>query len=187
MLMDMTLAGGLPPADQYFGTLVESEIVELATDYTNSAGAEEITWITLAFEEPYQATAGQRIGAVFESFGGYNAQVAEAQLVEDGTAWYYGPFGANQTYGWYFTNNVPMVRLNLDPSAQPVLGCTNPYACNYDPVVTADDGSCLLPGDSCDDGLNFHQRCVQRANVNVLVNWFWVVPKLTRATMTLWC
>ena len=102
----------------------------------------------------YQATAA-KIGAVFESFGGYNAQVAEAQLVEDGTAWYYGPFGANQTYGWYFTNNVPMVRLNLDPSAQPVLGCTNVVACNYDPVVTADDGSCLLPGDSCDDGLNF--------------------------------
>ena len=67
MLMDMTLAGGLPPADQYFGTLIESEVVELATDYTNAAGAEEITWITLAFEEPYEAAAGAWLGAALKA------------------------------------------------------------------------------------------------------------------------
>ena len=136
MLMDMTLAGGLPPADQYFGTLIESEVVELATDYTNAAGAEEITWITLAFEEPYEAAAGAWLGAAFESFGGYNVQTAESQFVEDGTAWYYGPFGANQTYGWYFSNNVPMVRLNLDPSASTTLNVND---------VTAMSGFELFP------------------------------------------
>ena len=136
MLMDMTLAGGLPPADQYFGTLIESEVVELATDYTNAVDAEEITWITLAFEEPYEAAAGAWLGAAFESFGGYNVQTAESQFVEDGTAWYYGPFGANQTYGWYFSNNTPMVRLNLDPSASTTLNVND---------VTAMSGFELFP------------------------------------------
>ena len=63
-------------------------------------------------------------------------QTAESQFVEDGTAWYYGPFGANQTYGWYFSNNVPMVRLNLDPSASTTLNVND---------VTAMSGFELFP------------------------------------------
>lgn len=31
-------------------------------------------------------------------------------------------------------------------------GCTDPLACNYDANSTEDDGSCVLEGDSCDDG-----------------------------------
>ena len=31
------------------------------------------------------------------------------------------------------------------------LGCTNSTACNYDPTAVTDDGSCLYPGDACDD------------------------------------
>lgn len=34
----------------------------------------------------------------------------------------------------------------------PVLGCTNVAACNYDILAEADNGSCILPGDACDDG-----------------------------------
>ena len=30
-------------------------------------------------------------------------------------------------------------------------GCTNEMACNYDEMANTDDGSCLLPGDACDD------------------------------------
>jgi hypothetical protein len=33
-----------------------------------------------------------------------------------------------------------------------VPGCTNDLACNYDITATDDDGSCILPGDACDDG-----------------------------------
>ncbi len=33
-----------------------------------------------------------------------------------------------------------------------VPGCTNNAACNYDITATDDDGSCILPGDACDDG-----------------------------------
>ncbi|MFZ6053524.1 WD40/YVTN/BNR-like repeat-containing protein, partial [Halocola ammonii] len=31
-------------------------------------------------------------------------------------------------------------------------GCTNELACNYNPIATLDDGSCLFTGDTCDDG-----------------------------------
>ncbi|MFM1947697.1 MAG: hypothetical protein RL207_1980 [Bacteroidota bacterium] len=30
-------------------------------------------------------------------------------------------------------------------------GCMNPLACNYNPLATVDDGSCILPGSSCND------------------------------------
>ena len=31
-------------------------------------------------------------------------------------------------------------------------GCMNPASCNYNPLATVDDGSCLFPGTLCDDG-----------------------------------
>ncbi len=31
-------------------------------------------------------------------------------------------------------------------------GCTDATACNYDATANADDGSCIHPGDACDDG-----------------------------------
>ena len=31
-------------------------------------------------------------------------------------------------------------------------GCTDSTACNYDSAATCDDGTCLFPGDECDDG-----------------------------------
>jgi len=34
----------------------------------------------------------------------------------------------------------------------PVPGCTNEGACNYDALATADDGTCLVVGEACDDG-----------------------------------
>ena len=33
-----------------------------------------------------------------------------------------------------------------------VFGCTLSIACNYNPEASTDDGSCLFPGDTCDDG-----------------------------------
>lgn len=37
----------------------------------------------------------------------------------------------------------------------PPVGCTNVSACNYDSEASVDDGTCILPGDPCDDGNEF--------------------------------
>ena len=44
-------------------------------------------------------------------------------------------------------------------TAIPVLGCTNPDACNYDAAANTDDGSCAFPGDACGDGLVYNEDC----------------------------
>ena len=36
-----------------------------------------------------------------------------------------------------------------------VEGCTDSAACNYDELATEDDGTCVFPGDVCDDGDDF--------------------------------
>ena len=102
--------------EQYGGELISSAEVDMATGYTNS-GEGDIVWYTLALEEPYEAAAGDWIGAAFEHYGGANVQIGEAQFTYDQTAFVYGPFGSGSAYDWYFSNEVPMVRLNLDPSA----------------------------------------------------------------------
>ncbi|MEN9743951.1 MAG: hypothetical protein RLZZ65_1756 [Bacteroidota bacterium] len=33
----------------------------------------------------------------------------------------------------------------------PVYGCMNPSACNYNPLATVDNGTCILPGSPCND------------------------------------
>ena len=102
--------------EQYGGELISSAEVDMASGYTNS-GDGDIVWYTLALEEPYQAAAGDWIGAAFEHYGGANVQIGEAQYTYDQTAFVYGPFGSGSAYDWYYSNEVPMVRLNLDPSA----------------------------------------------------------------------
>ena len=101
-------------AEQYGGELISSEEVEMASGYTND-GASEIVWYTLALEEPYQAAAGDWLGAAFEHYGGANVQVGEAQYTTTKrrsctahSVWY--------AYDWYYSNEVPMVRLNWTPT-----------------------------------------------------------------------
>lgn len=134
--------------EQYGGEFISTNEIEIAPGYTNS-GDGEIVWYTLMLEEPFEAVAGQWIGAAFEHYGGANLQIGEAQYTQDQTAFVYGPFGSGSAYDWYYTNEVPMVRLNLDPSAQPPVtyGCTDPVACNYNSNANVDDGFCEY--DSC--------------------------------------
>ena len=37
----------------------------------------------------------------------------------------------------------------------PVYGCTDPFAANYDPNATADDGSCSYPGCTDQNAINY--------------------------------
>ena len=102
--------------EQYGGELISSPEIDLVDGNTND-GTGELIWYTFVFDEPYEATAGELLGAAFEHYGGGNVQIGEAQYTYDQTAFVYGPFGAGQAYDWYYSNEVPMVRLNLDADA----------------------------------------------------------------------
>ena len=134
-----------PPYDMI--ELAASEETYLNPDVSNSE-AGDIVWYTFEFEEPYIASAGQVLGASFEYFGGASLTIAESSANFDGTAAIYGPSAADGSYAWRGTEEMPMVRLNLDPNIEPtegelaIYGCTNPAACNYDVEATIDDGSC---------------------------------------------
>jgi hypothetical protein len=134
--------------EQYGGLMVSSAELDLAADYTNDGTEDDIVWYTLVLEEPYEAAGGSFIAAGFEHYGGASVQVWESQYAYDNTCFVYGPFGSGSAYDWYYTNEVPMVRLNLDPNAVNTVsgGCMDPLACNYNPSATSDDGSCTYPG-----------------------------------------
>ena len=102
--------------EQYGGVLTSSPEVELVSSNFNDDDG-EITWYTLAFEDPYNAVEGDFLGAAFESFGGAPVFVARAQPVPSQTVFVYGPYGEGQAYDWYYQTSTPMVRLNLNPDA----------------------------------------------------------------------
>jgi hypothetical protein len=39
--------------------------------------------------------------------------------------------------------------------SSPITGCTDPLACNYDPIATQDDGSCNMPGCTYESACNY--------------------------------
>ncbi len=102
--------------EQYGGLLQSTDEFDIIAGNTNSVG-EVTTWYTFVFDEPYLAAAGDWLGAGFEHYGGSNVQYGESKFTQDQTAFIYGPFGAGSAYDWYYTNEVPMVRLNLNPNA----------------------------------------------------------------------
>jgi len=135
--------------------LAESGETYLNADVSNS-GTGDIVWYTFEFEEPLQATAGQVLGAAFEYYGGAALTIAESSTNFDGTAAIYGPSAADGSYAWRGTDEMPMVRLNLDPNivaTEPynptVFGCTDFNANNFDPEANTNDGSCEYFQTSC--------------------------------------
>ena len=104
-------------AEQYGGILQSTDEFDIIAGNTNDVGVPVTNWYTLVFDEPYLASAGDWLGAGFEHYGGSNVQYGESKFTQDNTAFIYGPFGAGSAYDWYYTNEVPMVRLNLNPNA----------------------------------------------------------------------
>ena len=103
--------------DQLGGLIQSTDEFDLIAGNTNAVGEPVATWYTFVFDEPYMAAAGDWLGAGFEHYGGSNVQYGESKFTADQTAFTYGPFGAGSAYDWYYTNEVPMVRLNLNPNA----------------------------------------------------------------------
>ena len=59
-----------------------------------------------------------------------------------------GRFGWRAPYGVANGDTIYWKRMVIYNS----LGCTNEGACNYEPLAETDNGTCVLVGDSCDDG-----------------------------------
>jgi hypothetical protein len=112
-------------SEQYGGLLVSSDELDLASAYSNDGSESDVVWYTLVLEEPYTASAGDFIAAGFEHYGGSNVQIWESKYTYDQTSFVYGPFGSGSAYDWYYTNEVPMVRLNLNPEATNTVNVEN--------------------------------------------------------------
>ena len=95
------------------------ELVLLNPNTNGNDGTDgDINWYYFPFEDPIDVLAGEGWVAAFEHYGGNDVQIGESKNAPDQTAFVYGPFGANAAYDWYFTNEVPMVRLRLDPNGE---------------------------------------------------------------------
>lgn len=103
--------------EQYGGVISSTSELDLAANYSNDGSEDDIVWYTLVLEEPFEAAGGSVLAAGFEHYGGSSVQIWESQYTYDNTSYVYGPFGSGSAYDWYYTNEVPMVRLNLDPNA----------------------------------------------------------------------
>jgi hypothetical protein len=74
-----------------------------------------------------------------------------AASAEDGSCFYVGDICDDNDLG---TDN-DLVGNDCVCAGEPngqVPGCTAVEACNYNEIATIDDGSCILPGEPCDDG-----------------------------------
>ena len=103
--------------EQYGGLIGSTAELDLAAAYSNDGSEDEVVWYTLVLEDPYTAPGGSVLAAGFEHYGGSSVQIWESQYAYDNTSFVYGPFGSGSAYDWYYTNETPMVRLNLDPNA----------------------------------------------------------------------
>lgn len=70
-----------------------------------------------------------------------------------------------------------VVNQNAVCGGSPIIyGCTNVYACNYNPTANQDDDSCLIIGNSCDDNdpntINdvIQDDCICAGTPNTLIN-----------------
>ncbi len=66
---------------------------------------------------------------------------------------------SNAYYYFFYDWHVSTPTFECSTGLQPVtvyvgnvLGCTSPDACNFNPIATTEDNSCLYPGSPCDDG-----------------------------------
>jgi hypothetical protein len=117
--------------EQYGGLFASTAELDLASQYSNDGTEDDVLWYTLVLEEPAQLAAGSVIGAGFEHYGGSSVQIWESQYAYDNTCFVYGPFGSGSAYDWYYTNETPMVRLNLNPDATNTVSVKEVEATNF--------------------------------------------------------
>ena len=103
--------------------------------YHNAVEVDESTWIANG------TTSNGGFDFPLGSSGGY--------FIADSAKTYYYVCQPHATMG------MKGVIIVNPPSPPPVPGCTDSLACNYDPLATVDDSSCILP-DGCTDTFAFN-------------------------------
>ena len=120
----------------YDNLLASTASFEVEPDELSVLG-EAAVWKTLVLEQPVVVAAGERVMASVEHEGGLSVQLGLGLDQAPQTVFVH--FEGN----WFWLQQCPMVRLNLDPSIA-CLGCLDAAACNYDPSACGDDGSCVF-------------------------------------------
>ncbi|MFM7727371.1 MAG: hypothetical protein ACKO7B_11755, partial [Flavobacteriales bacterium] len=86
-------------------------------------------------------------------------QVSPTVIASAGASFQSAAFSMDYTLGETFVTTLASADITLTqgfhqpPAAVVVPGCTSPEACNYNPEADADDGTCIITGTPCDDGL----------------------------------
>ncbi len=106
----------------------------------NSIGQQKL--ITLQLPTPLQLTADSiYIVMVENTVGSQTFKVCRSGTAIDQTSFVRYP----ENNALFFMAKMPVVRMNLFTLTQ-TSGCMNPFANNFSPTATVDDGSCDIPG-----------------------------------------
>ena len=98
----------------------------------------------------YLPTGGFSDPAAMIDFMQYGAGgQGRENVAQQNGLWQAGTF-LTGTGPWSYTGDGTQNTIQYWQSAEP--GCMNEAACNYNPSATSEDGSCIFPGESCDDG-----------------------------------
>ncbi len=97
-----------------FDPLVQSDELPIVASLLNDGDAAPM-WHTFLLTEPVDVFAGDFVMPSIEHYGGANVQIGESRFAPNQTCFVYGAF---PDFDWYYTNEVPMVRLNFDEDAE---------------------------------------------------------------------
>ena len=112
----------------------------------DSCDDENVNTINDAYNSDCECTGDAVVlGCLAESACNYDASAN----TDDGSCFYIGNAcddGDSTTGGDVIGEDCNCAGMEI------VMGCTDSAACNYDEAAEASDGSCVYPGDACDDG-----------------------------------
>lgn len=100
-----------------FDIIGSTEELGFNPDFINNGTNGQVVWYTLVLEEPLEIFGDEYVMCGIESFGGAGVRIGESKFAPEQTSFVYGNFGT-AGIDWYFTNEVPMVRLNTNENAQ---------------------------------------------------------------------